>query len=385
LHQRCGERVVVVIDEYDKPLLDTIGSPAIHLKIREELKRFYGVLKSHDGFVRFVFITGVTKFSHVSVFSDLNHLDDLTLDPCFADICGLTQEEVEANFEPEIATVLRHTGKSREKYLEELHKFYNGYRFSKNPITVYNPFGMLLHFKKGGDFSPYWYDTGSPSFLIHLIKDQKINIGRMNRMRITERGLRKFDVANMDANAVLYQAGYLTISEYDAELGEYVLDFPNQEVCTAFTTSLAEECLCVPPDDVTALIRTLPKALAGGDIEGATSAIRAFFAAIPYEIIKPTENYYETAILLLFKMLGLRSCAEVHTATGRMDMLVETNNYVYCFEFKLDKSADEALAQINTKEYTLAWEGKGRKVVKVGVALDCEKRNIGAWKVETVE
>ena len=231
----------------------------------------------------------------------------------------------------------------------------------------------------------YWYDTGSPTFLIHLIKDQKINIALLSRKRITERSLRKFDVGNMDAEAVLYQAGYLTISDYDSQHGEFLLDFPNQEVSTAFATTLVEECMLVPSDNATALVRTLPKALGSGDIEAAIGAIRAFFASIPYEIIKPTENYYETAVLLMFKMLGLRSNAEMHTATGRIDMLVETKDYVYCFEFKLDKSADEALRQINTKEYTLAWEGRGRKVFKIGVALDSEKRNITDWKYQSVE
>jgi hypothetical protein len=173
IEQSCakfGERTVVIIDEYDKPLLETMDQPEIHQQIRKELKGFYGVLKSYDRYLRFVFITGVTKFSHVSIFSDLNHLTDMSLDTRYADICGWTQEEVEQNFVPEIEAALAKAGWEREQYLSKLRQYYNGYRFSEAPLKVYNPFGLLKHFDNGGKFSPYWYETGSPSFLVNLIR-----------------------------------------------------------------------------------------------------------------------------------------------------------------------------------------------------------------------
>jgi len=383
--EKFGERAVVIIDEYDKPLLETMDQPEIHEKIRLELKGFYGVLKSYDKYLRFVFITGVTKFAHVSIFSDLNHLKDLSLNPRYADICGWTQEEVEQNFEPEIEVALGNAGKSRGVYLEELRRFYNGYRFSKSPLTVYNPFGLLQHFDDEGEFRPYWYETGSPSFLIKLIQTQKINILNLNNLRIGYENFYKFDIESMDAVTVLYQSGYLTISDYDQEREKFVLDYPNLEVRSSFSKSLIGQYLMVSKESANTLFNKLPDSLLDGDIGGAIDALRQLLASVPYDIIKETENYYQTAVHLIFTIFGLKCRSEVRIADGRIDTLVETSNFVYCFEFKLDKSADEALAQINTKDYLLPWTGSGKKLFKVGVDFDREKRNIGEWKYEESE
>jgi hypothetical protein len=227
LYEKFREKVVVIIDEYDKPLLATIDEPVIHTQIRDALKGFYGVLKYSDEYLRFVFLTGVTKFSHVSIFSDLNQLVDLTLDPRYADLCGITQEELELNFAPEIEDVLGNNGKSRETYLGELRRFYNGYRFSKKPLTVYNPFGLLNHFDKTGDFLPYWYETGTPTFLLKLIVNQNINILDLNNLRVGYDDFSRFDLETMKAVPVLYQSGYLTITDYDDELQQFTFDYPN--------------------------------------------------------------------------------------------------------------------------------------------------------------
>ncbi|MDR2577842.1 MAG: AAA family ATPase, partial [Chitinispirillales bacterium] len=240
--EKAGERAVVIIDEYDKPLLETMsGDPDMHKAIREELRGFYGVLKSSDKYMRFLLLTGVTKFSKVSVFSELNHLDDLTLDPCYADLCGITQEELERNFVPVIDDILEKTGRNREEYMGNLRQYYNGYRFSKKPLKVYNPFGLLNHFKKCGDFEPYWYETGTPNFLVKLITEQKIDIVNLSNMQIRHEDFRKYDVENMKAEPVLYQSGYLTISDYDANRNRYTLDFPNLEVRSSLTTSLLQQ------------------------------------------------------------------------------------------------------------------------------------------------
>ena len=380
MYKHFNEKVVVIVDEYNKPLLSTIDKPAVHIKIRDELKGFYGVLKSADEYLRFVFLTGVTKFSHVSIFSDLNHLNDLTLDPRYADICGLTQEETEFNFKPEIESILEERNRNREEYMENLRQYYNGYRFSKKGLKVYNPFGLLLHFDKEGDFLPYWYETGSPSFLVNLITSQKINILDLNNMRIKYESFRKYDIENMQALPVLYQSGYLTISDYDEEKEQYALDYPNMEVRSSFAKSLVKQYLQIPADRADSLFVKLPDALMDGDVEGIINALRQFLASIPYDIIKETENYYQTAIHLVFTMLGLKCRSEVRIASGRIDTLVETKNFVYCFEFKMDKTAEEALAQIDTKEYLLPWEGSGKKLFKIGVVFDPKKRTIGDWK-----
>ena len=388
IEQSCakfGERTVVIIDEYDKPLLETMDQPELHKHIRQDLKGFYGVLKSYDRYLRFVFITGVTKFSHVSIFSDLNHLDDLTLDPTYASICGWTQHELEQTFEPEIAEIMEKTGLARDQYIEKLRSYYNGYRFSEKPLTVYNPFGLLKHFKNGGKFSPYWYETGSPSFLVNLIRKQKINIANLGNMQIGYDSFSKYDIENMDAVTILYQSGYLTISEYDPDEEKFALDYPNLEVRSSFAKSLVRQYLNAAQFNTNALILDLPKAFRSGELDGAMNTLRQFLASVPYEIIKETENYFQTAIHLIFTIFGLNCRSEVRIADGRIDTLVETNDFVYCFEFKLDKSADKALAQINTNEYLLPWTGSGKKLFKVGVNFDSEKRNIGEWKYETVD
>jgi len=377
---KTGEKAVVIVDEYDKPLLASIDEPSIHTKTRDELKGFYGILKSYDAYLKFVFLTGVTKFSHVSVFSDLNHLVDLTFDQRYADICGLTQAEVEQNFIPEIEFVLKETGRNREEYLENLRRYYNGYRFSKKPLTVYNPFGLLNHFDKAGEFLPYWYETGTPTFLINLIAKQKINIMNLSNMRVGYESFRKYDIENMEALPVLYQSGYLTITDYKEDREQFVLDYPNWEVRSSFAKSLIKQYLRSPADKASALFVRLPDALLDGDVEGAINTLRQFLASIPYDIIRETENYYETAVHLIFTMLGLNCRSEVRIASGRIDTLVETKHFVYCFEFKLNGSAEEALAQIETKEYLLPWMGSGKKLFKVGVAFDHEKRNISKWK-----
>jgi hypothetical protein len=381
LHNRFKKRTVVIIDEYDKPLLDNMTSDKTTLDaMRDELKGFYGVLKSADENLRFLFLTGVTKFSKVSIFSDLNHLDDLTLNPRYADICGITQEELERDFRPVIEDILEETGRNREEYMENLRLYYDGYRFSGKPLKVYNPFGLLQHFNSDGKFAPYWYDTGTPTFLVKLVTNQKIDIANLSDMRVDYENFRKYDVENVKAEPILYQSGYLTIANYNEEDEEFTLDYPNIEVRSSFTKSLLKQYLQAPENVSAALISKLPKALRNGDIDEVINVLRQYMAGVPYDIIEKTENYYRTVVHLVFNALGLNCRSEVRTSDGRLDSLVETKNYVYCFEFKLDKTADEALAQIDTKEYLLPWTGSGKKLFKVGVNFDSEKRNIGEWK-----
>jgi hypothetical protein len=235
---KVGEKAVVVIDEYDKPLTGTLSKRDIHIELRSELKAFYGVLKSYDAYLRFILLTGVSKFSHVSIFSDLNQLKDLTLNPVYADLCGLTQEELEANFEPEINDILENTGRNSGEYMEQLRRFYNGYRFSEAPITVYNPSSLYKHFDSGGDFFNSWYESGTPSFLVNLLEEKKLNITDMNDMMAQLGVLREYELESMTPAVTLYQSGYLTITGYNDESGIYTLDFPNEEVRASFAESL---------------------------------------------------------------------------------------------------------------------------------------------------
>ena len=381
LQEQCNQRVVVIIDEYDKPLLNTMENAELHIAMRNVLKGFYSVLKSSDKYLRFVFLTGVSKFSHVSVFSDLNHLNDLTLNPRYADICGFTQAEVEQNFEPEIAGIVEDTGKSREAYLEELRRFYNGYRFSEKQLTVYNPFGLLKHFDMNGKFLPYWFDTATPTFLVNLLIRQKVNILDLTNLQVGYEAFSKYDIENMEAAPLLYQTGYLTIADYDADRNRFTLDYPNEEVRSSFAKSLLKQYLQAPEAGSKALSQRLSDALYDGDVDGIMRTLQSFLASIPYDIIKERENYYETAVHLIFTMLGFNCRSEVRISSGRIDTLVEMKQYVYCFEFKLNGTADEALEQIDSKEYLLPWAGSGKQLFKVGVVFDSGKRTIGEWKV----
>jgi len=375
--QKIGKKAVVIIDEYDKPLINTLNDRDTHVKLRGELKAFYGVLKSYDAHLRFIFLTGVSKFSHVSVFSDLNQLTDLTLDPRYADLCGLTQEEVEANFVPEIDGVLENTGRSRDGYLNELRRFYNGYRFSEVSLTVYNPFGLLKHFYSGGKFGEHWYESATPSFLVELITDHKINVLDLNDTQVTQSDFGKYNIDNLDPVPLLCQTGYLTITDYDPEINEYTLGFPNVEVYASFAGSLLRHY--VGPTSTNRLDMKFIRSIVRGELDAAMDTLRRFFAAIPYDIIVEREKYFQTVIHVIFTMLGFNCRSEPRIANGRIDALVETPKFVYCFEFKLNGTAEEALAQIDTKEYTFPWTGSGKKVFKVGVNFDYEKRNIERW------
>ncbi|MDR2592193.1 MAG: ATP-binding protein [Chitinispirillales bacterium] len=379
-HEKTGEKVVVIIDEYDSPLTSTLTKRDVHIELRDELRAFYSVLKSCDAHLRFILLTGISKFSQVSVFSALNQLSDLTLDPRYADICGLTQEEIEANFGPEIDGVLVRAGYSREEYFDKLRQFYNGYRFSRKPLTVYNPFGLLNHFENGGYFQPYWYRTGTPTLLTDLINERDIDFLNLNNMQIGYEDFERFEIDNMEIEPLLYQTGYLTITDYDESRRHcFTLDYPNLEVRSAFSTSLAAHCMKTSLRESSALCDKMTTALCNGDVDAAMEAVKLFMTKIPYDLFQKRENFFQSVIYVIFAMLGLDCRTEERIAAGRIDMVVETRGFVYCFEFKLDGTAEAALAQIDSKEYAVPWTGNGKKVFKVGVNFDFEKKNIGEW------
>ncbi|MDR3147655.1 MAG: ATP-binding protein, partial [Treponema sp.] len=281
-------------------------------------------------------------------------------------------------FEPEIDHIVAENGLEKQGYIDKLQRFYNGYRFSKKNLTVYNPFGLLNHFTNHGNFETYWFATGTPTFLIKLMEEQRIDILELGKREVAFSEFQRFDAGNMDALPVLYQSGYLTITDYDGESGVYTLDYPNEEVRAALAESLLHHYL--EGSEGTYTTGHIVQALTRGELDEAMETLRTVFSSIPYGIHLRDEKYYQTIVHLVFRMLGLFSLSEVQTADGRIDTLVETRKYVYCFEFKLVGSAEEALAQIDSKEYLLPWRGSGKELIKVGVSFDYEKRNIKEWK-----
>jgi hypothetical protein len=380
LMRKTGEKVVVIIDEYDKPLLSTIDRPELHDEIRTVLKGFYGVLKQSDANLAFIFLTGVTKFSQVSVFSDLNQLQDISMDARFCDICGIRQDELERDFAEEVTHYALEKKITEQEYLDKLLKWYNGYHFSKMDVSVYNPFGLLNHFATG-DFEPYWFSTGTPTFLLKLIENQDIDIRNLEKFELTAEDFGDYRKDKIQAIPVLYQAGYLTITGYDPRRNMYTLDYPNDEVRISFAKALADRYAYAPEFQRSALVVDFANALEEGNVEGFMTALIPFFAGIPYDLNDQTERHYQVVFYLVFRMLGQYCETKVKSAIGRADAIVTAGDYVYCFEFKLNGTAEEALAQIDSKGYLTPYTGSSKKLVKVGVEFDREKRNVGRWLI----
>ncbi|MDR0501305.1 MAG: ATP-binding protein [Coriobacteriales bacterium] len=389
LHAKYGQKSVVIIDEYDKPLLNTIDEPDIHLKLRDELKGFFGVLKSADAHLRFAFITGVTRFSKVSIFSDLNQLDDVSLDPRYAAICGITQDELERDFADGIKKFTAVNGLDVQGYTDKLRALYNGYRFTEADVKVYNPFGLINHFMKNGKFSPWWFESGTPTFLYKLMRERDFTITDLEGAEVQLREFTNFDIEGMQLLPLLYQSGYLTIKDYDDLDEAFTLGFPNEEVSSAFSSQLL---IFLFPENGSTFCLKLPSLLNKGKPDDAMRLLQEFLAAIPYDAHEDTERYYHSMFDLIFRIFGMKTRSEVRIAAGRIDTLVETRNNVYCFEFKYNgagheakrHTAAEALAQIDSKDYLTPWRGSGKQLYKIGAVFSAEKRNVSEWEISPV-
>jgi hypothetical protein len=378
--EKTGRQVVVLIDEYDKPLLETMENPDLNEDIRKSLKAFYGVLKAADRWLRFVFLTGVTKFSQVSVFSDLNQLWDISLEPAFAGVCGITLAELTGVFEPELRALAEDNGKSYEEILAETQKLYNGYRFCEDAEGVFNPFSILktLASRKLGY---YWFETGTPTFLVKLLRDADFDLREFGKgISIPAQSIYDYRIGGGNPIPLLYQSGYLTIRNYEKLTNEYLLDFPNEEVRYGFLNFLLPYYVPVRGNNFS--VGRFVKELWDGDVEGFMERLRAVFSSMPYELNEKTERYYQGIFYVLFTLMGQFVGVEVRSAAGRADAVVETGETVYVFEFKLAGrgTAEDALRQIDNKGYTIPWTAGEKKLVKVGAVFDPQKRTLGDWK-----
>ncbi|MCL2284590.1 MAG: ATP-binding protein [Fibromonadales bacterium] len=379
--KKHGKPAVVVIDEYDNPLLSVIDNKKAFEKVRIFLRDFYKIVKANEQYLRFTFITGITKFSQVSVFSALNNLTDITLDPDYAALLGITQEELEKDFAKYIDKWAKEND-GKKKYLEKLKESYNGYRFTKSLQRVYNPFCLLKHFDCG-DFQKFWFETATPSYLINLLDRQKIDILNIEDFSVRTDEFKKYDSDNMGAVPVLYQSGYLTVKDYDKESDTYMLGYPNKEVESAFAGELATKYLNVPGSEKSSFAANVIRWLYAGEPEKIIAeGFIPFMASIPYSITIAKEKYFQTIFHIILNMFGFQCRSEVQIATGRIDSILETPKFVYCFEFKLDGTAAAALKQIDSKEYLTPWKGKGKILFKIGISFDHKKRRIKEWKVK---
>ena len=382
--RQSGRKVVVLVDEYDKPLLETMVLSDEQIEAnRAVFKGMFGQLKNLDGKLRFVLFTGVTKFSKVSIFSDLNQLKDISMSTKYAQLCGITQEELEKDFSPEIDEMAKENGMTREACLARLKKLYDGYHFAKDSPDIYNPFSLLNAFSDN-NFGKYWFGTGTPTFLVKRLKEMNFNPRTFSdgSLYSSEDEISDYRPDNPDIVPLLYQSGYLTIKAYDSEFDSLTLGYPNDEVKYGFTASLTPVYLNSPsPLDV----RSFGRDIKDCNTDGLRDRFTALFARLPYANGMADdamlERDFQNVIYLTFLLLGQFVQVEQHTAKGRADCIVETDGYVYLFEFKRDGSADEALAQIEAQGYATPYSADSRTLIKVGAVFSSEQKNISEWKV----
>ena len=381
--EQTGKRCVVLVDEYDKPLLETMGNRELVEHNKAVFKGFFSSLKSEDAYIRFVFITGVTKFSKVSIFSDLNQLRDISMSMDYAEICGITEQEMTDVFMPEIDALAEEQDMSRSECLFKLKKEYDGYHFHQKGEGVYNPYSLLCAFADR-EFDAYWFETGTPTFLAERLKKLQFDPRRFtdNTIFATKSELKDYRDDNPDVIPLLYQTGYLTISEYDTAKSAYTLGFPNEEVRVSFIKGLMPYYTKTSASQNNSFIVRLIDALDNGDVDKAMILMRSFFSSIPYDAEKQNENHYKTVFYLVFT-LATEYCVrtEERSAAGRCDALIETEDTIYVFEFKLDGTAEEALKQIDDKGYAIQYEAGDKKIVKIGVNFEKDKRTIERWVI----
>lgn len=362
-------KVVLLIDEYDKPIIDNLDNIPLAEANREVLKSFYSVLKDSDPYIELLFITGVSAFSKVSIFSDLNNLSNLTLSKHAYTLLGLTQQELETNFPQQMSEVDR----------EKMKTWYNGYAWGEQE-KVYNPFSVLRFFNEEYQYQNFWFETGTPTFLVRAMKDQ----GNYNvkAIQVSQNKLSAFDFTRLDPITVLFQTGYLTITHYEPEDFLYTLDYPNMEVRQSLEQNLLTDYLDFPVEDPLARVVGLRNALRRKDIAEVINIMNATFASLPYDLWQSDkEHFFHAIIHLTFSLLGTYIRSEAHTAQGRCDALVETADHIYVFEFKRDKTAAEALQQIKDKGYLLPYADSKKERIAVGVNFSSETKQVVDWAV----
>ena len=376
-YDKTGQGVVILVDEYDKPMLQAIGNEKLQNEYRNILKGFYGALKSKDSCIQFALLTGVTKFGKVSVsvFSDLNNLKDISMTDQYATICGMTEDEIRDVLLPYVERMAVANGISTDECLARLKQYYDGYHFCEDSVGMYNPFSLLNAFEDN-KFRSYWFETGTPSYLVELLQRDDYNLENMANAIADADTLNSIDSTSQDPIPVIYQSGYLTIKDYDPEFGEYTLGFPNDEVKIGFTKYLLPWYVSKDRSKSAFDLKNFVKDVRSGNTDQFVKRLKALFADTPYMLIKDLENHYQNVVWLISKLAGLYVQAEYMTSEGRIDLVLQTPKFCYVMEFKLDGTAEEALAQIEDKHYALPFEMNGQKVIRLGINFSKETKNI---------
>ncbi len=398
-YQKTGRKVVVLIDEYDKPILDVLDSgevirtPEGTVKKledhhRELLKGFYGVFKDADPHLRFVFLTGVTKFSQVSVFSGFNQANDISLDARYEALCGITQDELLTVFDGPIRELAEDLGQTFDETVEQLKAQYDGYHFSVRMTDIFNPFS-ILNCLDSMRMDNYWFASGTPTYLVRLLAHCEENINELVGKYYEAQMFVDYKADVEKPLPMIYQSGYLTIDSYEPLLKTYTLHFPNLEVRSGMVSGLMPLILKRTTADGNSLTRNMASSLFEGDVSGAISALRSYIAKIPYDIItkeewndkESRESFYKLLLYMAFSMLNSIVDTEVRSILGRADVVIKTRNDIFVLELKVDDTVDHALEQIDSKGYAIPYEADGRNLTKCGVSISSEARNITHWRV----
>lgn len=374
-------RVAVLVDEYDQPIINHLKNLEIAEKNRDLLKNFFGTLKSLDRYLKFTFVTGVSKFSQVSLFSGPNNLTDITMEPEFAEMMGYTEEEVRTFFKEHIEAIAKMEQLSKEQILEEIRRWYNGYRFTEKKSSVYNPYSTL-RFLRAEKAESYWYSTGTPSFLIEQIKKHPQSIVPLRGVTTLKSIL--LDISKLDRihlPALMFQTGYLTIQDYHAEENSYRLDFPNEEVRQAFFNSLLQEFTEIDPLDIGRGAEEIKEDLQYLKLESFINKMNVHFAKIPYQLFSDSnEGFYQAVFFIFLEKSGIKTNAEIATNIGRIDLIAEHPKVVYLFELKLDKTAEIAFSQAEAKKYRERYSQDSKDILVVGINFSSASRNISDWR-----
>jgi len=376
--QKTGRGAVVLVDEYDKPILQAIGNEPLQDEFRNALKAFYGVLKSADADLRFTLLTGVTKFGKVSVFSDLNNLEDISMNHCYCNVCGISEDELHKYFDTEIEGLAKCNNQTKDEAYKELGRKYDGYHFCENSQGMYNPFSVLLTLKNS-NYGNYWFSTGTPTYLVELLKKNDFHLEDFSNLEVSQDELDSIHQADINPIPVLFQSGYLTIKDYQERFKLYVLDFPNEEVREGFVKFLLPYYTKLKEQQTQTLISKFILSLERGDADTFMQLMQSLMAGTPYELIRELENHYQNVMFIITRLMGFYVQAEYRTSYGRIDLMIGTDKYVYIIELKFNGSAEEALAQIDAKNYSLPFAIDDRQVIKIGANVSGETRNLEEW------
>ncbi len=388
-----NKKIALIIDEYDRPILHHLKNPDSLKQMQSIVQNFYTCIKARSESIQFLFVTGISRFSKTNLFSGFNQIQDISMDPTFAHLVGYTDEELNTTLAEHMSVAAQDSGKSLDEFKEQTKLYYNGYRFWKNAAVgrpqidlprVYNPYSMM-HNLHNPTFEYYWFESGTPTFLINLFKRNNYPVESFDELEISESELGSFEPETLPLNTLLYQTGYLTIKNYDTDTKNFILNYPNIEVKEAFLERILVWLSHVQEGKINSHSFKLRTSLNNNDVSLFIDTLKSFYAAIPYTIQMEYEKYYQTIFYIILTLLGIKIDVEVATNIGRIDALIKTEKFIYIIEFKLNADASKALEQIKAKKYFEQYQHDPRPITLIGISFDTQEKNIGDFKIEALK